>query len=233
MLDLSPGVAVISTQRCAPGDACALVLTQLPPASPTEYQLIDVEVEAVFDNGLRHRVGTATLHPRAVAGSRVVGTVCVPGAVEYRVTWRLSTNNPSPGVVAKVGLHTSLGGAGRYGFVCTDLEDLPGFSSTYYGPAGGGTSVLLANGPRVVAEVSGINDSVNPTFIQLFDATSGPVLGDTPADEFAVPAGAGFFRSYPPRVFRRGLIVSRSTTWGIHTADPTGNTRARARFLER
>lgn len=227
LADLLPGVPTQTRQTCASGDACALVVRQLPPVSAADVDLITADVYAEFDNDSRHRVGTLHAHPRPGAGMRVLGTVCIPGARAYFVTWRLTSSREIP---AGVGIHQSIGGA-DYGLRNLDLRDAEDSESLWIPSPGAATSLLVSPSACVVAEVYGFA-TATATIVQLHDAAA-VAPGDVPEDEWRVPADGTYHRTFPPRIFRRGLIVARSSTLGSFTADGSGNVAARARILVR
>jgi hypothetical protein len=226
--DLSPGVPITTTQRCGGGDAVSLVVVGVPPATAAGYALIDVDVDAEMENSVVHRVGSTTLLPHPTAGSRVAAVACVPGVRTWRVTWRLSSSDAN--ALVKVGLHASIGGAGPWGLVCLDAQDLPGSAALYpFVPAG--NQQQLSAAPCWVGEVWGTNRGPADTIVQIHD---GPMnAGDTPADAFLVPAGGVFHRAYPPRLHRRRLCVGASLAWDVFTVDPAGNINTRARLITR
>ena len=220
-------IATPLRQTCAAGDAIALVVSQLPPAGAGDADFLRAAVDAEFDNDVRHRVGVLIAHPRPRAGARVLGTACVPGARAYHVTWTLDSSRD---IVARVGIQQSIGGA-DYGLRNFDFADDPAAESVWVGGTGLGTEVLLSSSACVAAEVYG--HSTVAAYIQIHD-TAVPVVGSaTLADAFHVPAGATVHRSYPPRLFERGVVVARATTPGAFTPEGTGVHMARARLLVR
>ena len=227
LAELQPGIALPQRQSCAAGDAISLVVVQLPPSADADRDTLRADVDAVFDNGHRHRVGTLLAHPRPTSGARVLGTACVPGARGYYVTWHLDSSRD---LSAQVGLQQSIGGA-DYGIRNFDLADAEPSLSSWLGSGGYATASLLSPTACVAAEIYGHSRGAD-AIIQLFDAaTLNP--GDACVDEWFVPAGGTFHRALPPRIFSRGLIVARSLTVGTWTAEPTGDHTVRARILLR
>lgn len=218
---LIPGNATPTRQACASGDAVSLVVLQ--PAHPGDRVLVDVVVEAEFDNAIVHRIGEITLHPTPRVGARVVAAACVPGARAYRATWRVTSSRDTN---MRAGLHASIGGAGHFGLRNLDLLD-DGRSETLI--RGLGSPTIVSGDPLVVAEMFGHNDGA-ACFFQVFD---GITPAGPPLEQFFVPAGAPWHRSYPPHVFRNGLTVARSSTWDVYTHDPSGTARVVVRTLVR
>lgn len=229
-----------STVSCAPGDSLSVIVQGIPPLRSNErYLLLEVHVEAEMGRGETVTIGKFIAQPAPTQVGRVIACACVPGAIGYRVNWYLrvecSATYPATDFrdyELSVGLYTSPSGSGRFGLDVLDHRDDPGDRSGYVGGFGLTTAFRLSKRPRLVAELYGHNAGAAGTIIQAFDQRV-LVTGDIPVDEFYVPSKGNFYRSYPPRPFEVGVILARSSTWGEYTADPSGTSDYRGRFITR